>query len=222
MAEQNVLNYLDGYCERAGEPGLWSEPLNAVTNLFFILAAVLAARALWRRTGQGNRTDLWLLAVLLFAIGVGSGLWHLFASQHTMLMDVIPIGLFIYVYLASALGRLFGLRTRWVALWWLVYFGISLLAQKYLPPDLFNGTVMYLPTYGLMAVMAAALWGKNRASAVVFLQVLMVWTLSLAARTFDMALCPHWPLGTHFLWHMLNAWVLWRLLMLLIAPDKQK
>ena len=29
--------------------------------------------------------------------------------------------------------------------------------------------------------------------------------LSLVARSVDMALCPVWPIGTHFAWHLLNA-----------------
>jgi hypothetical protein len=32
-----------------------------------------------------------------------------------------------------------------------------------------------------------------------------VLCLSLLARSVDMALCAGWPVGTHFLWHLLNA-----------------
>ena len=40
---------IDGYCERLG-PGFWAEPLNALTNLAFLIAALV----MWRRTrGQG-------------------------------------------------------------------------------------------------------------------------------------------------------------------------
>ena len=34
---------IDAYCERLG-PGFWAEPLNAWTNLAFLLAALLAPR----------------------------------------------------------------------------------------------------------------------------------------------------------------------------------
>jgi hypothetical protein len=33
-------------------------------------------------------------------------------------------------------------------------------------------------------------------------------TLSLTARSLDMALCDSIPVGTHFLWHLLNALML--------------
>jgi hypothetical protein len=36
--------------------------------------------------------------------------------------------------------------------------------------------------------------------------------MSLIFRSIDMAVCPELPLGTHFLWHLLNAVVLYLLL----------
>ena len=39
--------YIDIYCERI-EPGLWAEPLNAITNLAFIIAAFLLIRMILR------------------------------------------------------------------------------------------------------------------------------------------------------------------------------
>ena len=38
------LRVVDGYCERTG-PGYWSEPLNALSNAAFLVAAW----ASWRR-----------------------------------------------------------------------------------------------------------------------------------------------------------------------------
>jgi hypothetical protein len=223
MATETVLTYLDAYCERAGQPGLMAEPLNAITNLFFILAAIMVAKTL-RRTKVARAFDLWLLVALLFAIGVGSGLWHLFASQHTVVMDVVPIGLFIYVYLASALRRLLGLNWLLVAVFWLSYFALSIVAQTqtYISPETLNGTIMYIPTYGLMIVIALALYRRNPRAAKSFVHVIMVWTLSLVFRTVDLEICEQFPYGSHFLWHMLNAWVLWRLVRILIAQAGRK
>ena len=39
-----------------------------------------------------------------------------------------------------------------------------------------------------------------------------VFTLSVAFRTVDIAVCAAFPLGTHFLWHSLNGVVLYLLL----------
>jgi hypothetical protein len=230
----SVLTYLDAYCERAGDAGMFGEPMNLITNLFFIAAALLAGRALLLRKQEsiasvnldsrvrGNDTvmDLWLLVVFLFSIGIGSGLWHLAPTGTTLLMDVIPITLFINLYIVSALRRLFGLSWPKVALWWGVYFGAGLLAQATLPPNLLNGTIMYIPTYLALAVMAGALWRRDAPVGRVFALALGVWTASLMFRTLDMQLCPSLVIGTHFLWHTLNAWVLWRLLMVLVIQRR--
>lgn len=216
-ADGNVLTYLDAYCERAGEAGLWAEPLNALTNLFFIVAAILAARMLLKTSVAGRKFDLWLLVAALFAIGIGSGLWHLYANSHTMLMDVIPITLFINIYLVSALRRLFLLNWNKVVFWWFAYFAAGMVAQYTLPPDMLNGTIMYIPTFITLAVMTVMLKKRGDGAAHAFTLALAVWCASLTFRTVDMQVCAQFPWGTHFLWHTLNAWVLWRLLKVLIA-----
>jgi hypothetical protein len=39
-----------------------------------------------------------------------------------------------------------------------------------------------------------------------------VFVLSFIARTLDMPVCPAFPLGAHFLWHLLNAILLYLLM----------
>ena len=75
---------VDGYCERLA-PGLWAEPWNAVTNLAFVLAAIWV----WRRGGD---VPVRVLAAILFVIGIGSGLFHTFATRWAGVADVLPIG----------------------------------------------------------------------------------------------------------------------------------
>lgn len=216
-----TLTYLDNYCERAGNPAIWAEPFNAVTNLAFIIAAMLVWRTL-RRVPGSKRVDLYLLAAALTAIGIGSGLWHTYARQETMLADVIPIALFINIYLLSALRRLFGLTWLKTILLWVLYQAIGMLAQFTLPPDTLHGTMMYIPTWGALAVMSLALYRQSSPYGSVFLRVLGVWTLSLIFRTVDLEVCDTVPIGTHFLWHSLNAWVLWRLSMVLVDSTKTR
>jgi hypothetical protein len=216
MAADTVLTFLDAYCERAGHVGGFAEPLNLVTNLFFIVAAILSMRGLMRRPSKEKCADLWILALFMFAIGIGSGLWHWQPSGATLLMDVLPITLFINLYIISALRRLFDLLWLKVAMWWAISFGLGIVGQVMLPPGLLNGTIMYIPTYLTLAAMTLALRGGNPQAAKVFAIALGVWTLSLVFRTIDMEICPSLAFGTHFLWHTLNAWVLWRLLKVLI------
>src|SRR3546814_8100939 len=80
-------DFIDLYCERVG-PGLWAEPLNLVTNLAFILAGVLLVVAL-RRAEPAVRRDPAIigLAVLVLVVGIGSGLFHSFATRWAALAD---------------------------------------------------------------------------------------------------------------------------------------
>lgn len=212
----SVLTYLDSYCERAGDPGAFAEPLNFLTNGFFILAAVLIFRAFRQHPVNTKHADLYLLTLFLFAIGIGSGLWHWKPTPTSVLLDVIPITLFMHLFLISALRRLFAFSWGRVLGCWGLYVAITILAQRYLPPDVLHGTVMYLPTYGVMLLLTFGISRRNAALCKVFVGITAVWTLSLIARTIDLEICTSLTIGTHFIWHTLNAWVLWRLLMLLV------
>lgn len=80
------------YCERM-DVTYWSEPVNAVTNASFLIAAALV----WRQAA-----DLPLaraLVVVLGLIGAGSFLWHTHATRWAGLADVLPILVFILLYL---------------------------------------------------------------------------------------------------------------------------
>ena len=217
-----ALTYLDSYCERAGDPALWAEPLNAVTNLFFILASLLVARAIWKLppAAGATRIDFWLLVVAQCAIGIGSGLWHLMPSGTTVLMDVIPITLFIHIYLIASLRRLLKLSWARVGFWWATYLAASIVAQVTLPPDLLNGTILYIPTYLTLALLTVAVRRNDKTTGRIFAHMLGIWTLSLLFRTEDIALCSALPIGTHFLWHTLNAYMLYRLSLALIRASE--
>ena len=101
------------YCERQGV-GLFAEPFNTLTNLAYIWAAVAA----WKLAGRCKvrAWDLNLLTALAAAIGVGSGLWHMFASPWAKLLDLVPIFLFqlcfLWMYLRSCAGRSAVTRNR--------------------------------------------------------------------------------------------------------------
>ena len=82
---------IDLYCERCG-PGLLAEPLNATTNLAFLIAA-WAAWVLARRLNSlsGGIQGLIFLTV---SLGIGSALFHTFATAWARVLDVVPILLF--------------------------------------------------------------------------------------------------------------------------------
>ena len=68
------------YCERGLDPGFWAEPVNAVTNAGFILAGLVGLWLLARRPGERAKALPLLLILNLFVIGIGSFLFHTYAT----------------------------------------------------------------------------------------------------------------------------------------------
>lgn len=191
---------VDGYCERLG-PGLWAEPLNALTNLAFIAAALWV----WPRV-KGMPTGH-VLAALLFVIGVGSGLFHTLANRWSGLADTLPILLFILAYIFAA-TRDFLDRPGWQAGLVTVAFLplAALTAPLFARLPLYGASAGYMPVPVLIAVYAVILRRRapGTARGLAFGAALLL--LSLTFRSLDMPLCAATGgLGTHTMWHLLNA-----------------
>lgn len=195
---------VDGYCERL-DPGFWAEPINALTNGAFVLAALL----LWPRVGAGGR----MLCAVLAAIGLGSFLFHTFAEVWAGLADVLPIAVFVLLYIWRVNRDVLGLGRggATLALAALVPF-LALMVPVFQRAGLGSSSA-YAPVALLIALYAAALWRRRPrfARGLAFGAALLA--LSITARALDAPLCGALPLGTHWLWHLLNAtmlgWMIW-------------
>ena len=210
------------YCERT-DATFWSEPLNAVSNGAFLIAAGLAAR---RALAASDRDGPALaLSALVAVVGVGSFLFHTFANVATMLADVIPIAIFIYAYFLMAMRRFFGLSLAAAIGVTLAFaassagFGPALDAMTGRSTAvLSNGSIDYVPAVlalvgvGAGIAVRAGANGPLRQAGLSMLGLAGLFLLSLTVRTVDAALCPALPSGTHFLWHVLNAIVLYGLI----------
>lgn len=217
---------VDIYCERTG-PGLWAEPLNAVSNLSFIAAALWGG---FVARSAGNRSfDAWLLIWMAGLIGIGSGLFHTFAQAWAELADTIPIWSFVAAFVLVALHRFAGLAWGRVALWsvgvvavaFVTVFGLasgpaSSDAVAPVAADPLNGSGQYAPA--VVALLAFALfttWRRHPASSWLWAG-LATFLISLTFRTLDRDLCSAWPQGTHFVWHLLNGLLIGLLLQMLV------
>lgn len=201
-----------GYCERLSGD-FWAEPLNAVSNGAFILAA-LAGLLLYLREKRGDWPPA-LLIGLVFAIGIGSFLFHTMPQRWTLLADVIPIQLFAFFYFGLALRRFLGLSLAAAVIGTLLFLGASFALSAGLAPLLpsaARGSAGYASFVLALFGVAAALWQRDRASARLIGAAALVFAVSLTLRSLDAALCQSVPFGTHFLWHVLNATVLYLLL----------
>jgi hypothetical protein len=210
---------IDLYCERT-DASFWAEPANALTNAAFLIAAA-AAFAQWRgrgADGRANGRDFPALAliVVVIAVGLGSFAFHTVATRGAMLADVIPIAVFIYGYLLLALRRFLHLPAG-LAITIVVAYAVGSQALSWLAPArALNGSVGYLPALIALIVVARTARGAARRSLEL---AVMLFTLSLALRTIDLEACETFPLGTHFVWHLLNAAVLYVLLRAVIRES---
>jgi hypothetical protein len=219
------MDKIFAYCERGTNPAFWAEPLNAISNAAFLIAAIVALMD-WQRwrhdfSGAPRRSGAELALVTLVAvIGTGSFLFHTYATRWSMLADVIPISVFMFVYLGYALRRFAGLGWMTMIAGLGTFAALSSFAERFDcdgRPCL-NGSVGYLPALAALALIGIWLGAKNHAAARLVLIGAAIFALSLTFRTLDRSICPQTALfagrvlGTHFIWHMLNATLLYLLL----------
>ena len=193
------------YCERV-DPGLWSEPVNASTNLAFFLSAW----AVWD-LAQRSRTlsaGIWLLLGLMVTIGIGRTLFHTLAATFAQVLDVVPILLFqisyLWLYSRDIIKMRFGYAGELLAGFFLVasYFGRQF-------PHILNHSLAYTPAFLLILGLGIYHCHQQKHERFLLLAAAGVMLVSIFLRTIDNAVCRHFPVGTHFLWHLLNAVVLY-------------
>lgn len=203
---------------------MWEEPLNAITNVTFIAAAILTFFIIRKHAEFSIRKnwDIVTQALLMFAIGIGSGLWHFYPTRITVLADVIPILLFINVYLLSFFHRIFGFK--WQGLIF-IFFGFQLLnlvVTLLFSPRLLNGSIFYGPGWLTLITISAYLFVTKHPLHGRLLAAGGIFTASLIFRTMDRDVCQWVPMGTHFVWHVLNAWLLYLLTSVLVRQEVRK
>lgn len=198
----NWSQQFDAYCERT-DFTYWSEPFNAISNAAFLIAATL----MWRRvTGL-----LWaqILCVILFVIGIGSFLFHTHATQWASTADVVPIGVFILTYLFIVNRHVMG-WPLWAAilgtLGFFPYAAGLLVILNDIPFIRISNFYWTVPI--LLLIYSVVIRRSNPRTARGFVIGAALLAVSITLRSLDEDLCANWPIGTHFMWHILNACML--------------
>ena len=197
------FNSVDIYCERL-DASFWAEPINAISNLSFIVAGLF----LWRLRSLRSA----LMAILMVLIGLGSFSFHTYANRLTGLLDVLAIALYLVAF-SYLIPR------RWSSSSVLIQVGSVLLlivsiflahllmshlkpALPWLPPGIYLGAWLALLIYALVTQ------HLNKPAARFLWLAVIVFPFSLLSRQLDMPLCD--SIGpTHWLWHLLNGLTLY-------------
>jgi hypothetical protein len=189
------------YCERI-DASFWAEPINALSNLFFIIAALIALNVL-RKSKIDNKIPSLILIINLFVIGVGSFLWHTFATPWSLIADVVPIFVFLILYVLFFVRYIIGYSYPKAWLFVGAFLLFSVVFNMLVDRELLNGTVGYLPP--ILFLMFLALMIRERKEVKQLILIIPVFIVSMIFRSIDFVVCDVIEIGTHFLWHFFNA-----------------
>ncbi len=206
---------IDMYCERTN--AAWNaEPLNALSNFVFFIAAWAAWRLQVRRPNLALATTIRSLCIIIAIVGAGSLTFHTMATRWAEWADVIPIFVFMIVFCWVILSQFF----RWPLWLKILTTLLFFIATFYLESDTYEkflwGGAMYLPTLFFLVAAGAGIWRADEAAGKAFFGAAGLFVLSFAARTLDQPLCNEIPIGTHYFWHIFNAAVLYLLVRTII------
>jgi hypothetical protein len=219
---ESLFTPVDLYCERL-HPDFWGEPINALSNAGFLLAAYCVWRLIKSR-GLKTSVTAWILMLMIAVIGIGSFLFHTFAVRWALFADVIPISIYQVLFLAFYLRQVARLSVLKVGIWLIAFFAVTY-GFAALPVQWLNGS---LSSYGSAWLFIAGLgvyhWRTCKHEPMALLLAAGVFSLSLLFRSADMAVCQYLSIGTHMFWHLLNSVVLYlttRAFLLNLRPLKQ-
>lgn len=198
---------LDLYCERTG-PEFWSEPVNALTNLAFVAAGLWGVSVSRRRGRDGFAL---LLCWWVVAIGLGSFLFHTFATRATMWADILPIAGFTLAYTLFNLRRFLGFGWPKALAIFVAFYAVAAVLTLLVPEwlrEASNGTTGYLPPFLALLFFGAWLVRVGHPAGWYNLGAVAIFVVSVTFRALDPVVCEAMPLGTHFLWHSFNGLML--------------
>lgn len=200
------LNHqVDVYCERT-DFSFWSEPINALTNIAFIITAFFALRTYHHaKTSDGFAI---VMIVCLFAIGIGSFLFHTTATWWAAMTDIIPIGMVILTYHVASQYRIAG-WSLWRSFLSVILFPMLGWVVYQLPLDFMGSTKAYLPILPMLLFYSCYHYKYQSSQGFYILGTFVFFALSIAMRVMDEKICDVFPLGTHWLWHIFNALALY-------------
>ena len=191
------------YRERALSPEFWAEPLNALTNASFLIAAFFA----WDLAGRRRAVTRTTIALLSLAglIGFGSFLFHTVPNHFTMWLDIVPIALFQILFLWLVSNEMIALsRLASVA----IVVGVVGSSFALFPlHEPLNGSLFYLPSLLAMLTIGVVWARKSSREPYLLVGAACCFLLAVTARSLDHEVL--WRFGTHFLWHVLNGVVVY-------------
>lgn len=191
---------LSTYCESG--IGLFdTQPINTTSNIAILISAFLAYRLV--KANRIKNSAIRSLPIITLITGIGSMLWHGAPNLLTAFADTLPISVFVLVsffFLLDKLLQNIGLAWGILSVFILIEFPFVF---GFLPS--FNGFIPYLVAFTFGLLIFFGLLRKYQTIASQLIPVIIIFMLALFFRTIDHTICSTFPIGSHFVWHILNA-----------------
>lgn len=193
------------YCEQGAFGGAF-QPVNTITNLAFIAAAVMLY--LFFRTRKVHDWKARLFVVLGLVLAACSTLWHAYSTPFTFALDAAGIAAFfvVYVYLISLKaggGRRFSIIVTAVYVIGLI---LTSLLFSTAPTSRFpSGAPDIIYTLLFIIALSLRVCRDNPKMYRAFAPPVLLALSAFAFRQADLFSCSITGIGTHFMWHILVA-----------------
>ena len=213
----NYSQPVDLYCERLNA-SFWAEPVNALTNISFIIAGILIL--LFLRRHKLKSREINILAVMSIIVGLGSFTFHTIATKGAAFADTIPIALFITFALFVIFVRAFMVKPPLAVLYVILFAIANAIILKIFGIKWLNGSIMYVPTFIILIIIGLISARKKPLFSRYILISAAIFFISIIFRSIDNKVCNYFPLGTHFMWHILNGVTMYYAMYALIKLNK--
>lgn len=214
----DLHKHIDIYCERV-DPSFWAEPINASTNAAFILSSILLF-ILARKQGSLKPSIVWLIS-LIAIIGLGSFLFHTFANTWSKFADVLPIMVFKISFIVIYARAVMDFGAKGIAALLSLFVSLCVIAGS-MPYEWLNGSLGYSPALIFILGLGIYHFKMQKREPWVLLISAAVFVVSITLRSIDMLVCDDLPIGIHYMWHILNAVVLYLAVRAVIVNDKRR
>ena len=203
------------YCE-SGMGLFYTQPINTISNIALLIAAYFAYQLI--KTNNINNRTIKILPLILAVTGIGSMFWHGMPNLLTNFADTLPLSAFVLVSLFFLLDKLMKKR-RFV---WQILLAFILVEAPFIfhiLPSL-NGFLPYLIVLVFGVFVFYGLIKKYKTLTSDLAIIIALFAIAFIFRTIDYTVCPVLSMGTHFIWHILNALVLYLLIRLFVVMDR--
>lgn len=220
---ETPLQHFYGVCERTSMDNIFAEPLNVLSSFLFFITAFVIFRECKQNKEISSKwiIDIYVLTGLIFFIGIGSSVFHMVPNYYTELMDIIFIIAFINLFFLSVLKRIAYLKWFQVVVAFLAFLGTTnFIVSKF--PHALNDSIGYLSSMLALCFVAVYLKIRRRPSAKYYAYAALIGVISLTFRVIDNKVCNHLSIGTHFLWHSLNALLIYIIMKMLIRSVNRR